>query len=358
MKKYEIDEINENDEDFFCEDNNDIVFEDLLHSLNITKSLIDKNPKKWNNCKKCINEYEYVYSSSFSNKNICKKKPVSRSYFKILEIIKSLEIKNYKKVDSIAEAPGGFLEFFNENTCDICAISLISGDNSIPHWNHNIIRGDNIKIISGKDNTGDIYKLENILYYVKCSGQNKSDIVTGDGGFDYTQNFSNQELDSYPLIFSEVLMALLLLKNEGIFICKIFDILHLKTIKILYILRKLFDKMYIVKPSMSRTTNSEKYVVCIGYKGYDKESVNMMIHNFQKDLQIKVPKLFIENLRIFNIHYVSKQIEEIKKGVSMMEDNMKKYPSTIQIEIGKNWCTKYGLDINETFFNSRRFNKR
>jgi len=351
MKIYELDEIDEIDDNNFFEDNKDYNFKELLDSLNDTKSLIDQDPNKWNICKKYINDYEYIYSSSFSNKNICKKKPISRSYFKILEIIKYFDIKDYKKIDSIAEAPGGFIEFFNEKTCEINAISLISDDNSIPHWNHSIIRGNNIIINNGKDKTGNIYKLENILYYVKYSGQNKSDIVTGDGGFDYTMNFSNQELDSYPLIYSEILMGLLLLKKDGIFICKVFDILYLKTIKLLYILRKVFNKVYIVKPSMSRTTNSEKYMVCVGYKGYNKELINIMLHNFHSDLEIKVPKKFIENINMFNSFYISKQIEEIKRGVNMGKEEIKRYPSKNQIDIGVKWCIKYGLEINETFFN-------
>ena len=109
---------------------------------------------------------------------------------------------------------------------------------------------------------------------------------------------------------------------------------------------------------MSRTTNSEKYVVCIGYKGYDKELMNIMLHNFQSDLEIKVPKKFIENINMFNIYYISKQIEEIKRGVYMRKEDIKRYPSKKQIEIGKKWCIKYGLEINETFFNTGRFYKR
>ena len=31
---------------------------------------------------------------------------------------------------------------------------------------------------------------------------------------------------------------------------------------------------------MSRYSNSEKYIVCKGFKGYNKEVINKMIHNF------------------------------------------------------------------------------
>lgn len=347
MSLFELENIEDKN---YYKDINKTIFIDLLEELNRTKSLIDKEPHKWNNCKKCINDYEYIYSSSFSNKNICTKKPISRSYFKILEIMKLFNIKDYKKVDSLAEAPGGFIEYFNETKCEINAISLISGDKSIPHWNHNIIKNNNLKLHSGIDKTGDIYKILNILNYVKNSGKNSSDIVTGDGGFDYTVNFSNQELDSYRLIYSEVLMGLLLLKDGGIFICKIFDIFYLKTIKLMYILRKSFDKMFIVKPSMSRNTNSEKYIVCIGYKGYDKELINMMLRYFHQELEINIPLKFIKNIHTFNINYVKTQIEEIKRGVNMKVEDIKRFPSDIQIEIGVNWCKRFGLEINRAFF--------
>lgn len=355
MKIYEIEEV---ENDIFYDENKGetIVFLELLTKLNKTKHLIDKDPHKWNYCKKSINNYEYIYTSSFSKKNICFKKPISRSYFKILEIIKRFNIDNIYNVDCIAEAPGGFVEYFNELGCSINAISLISKDTSIPHWNNNIIKNKNINILSGLDNTGDIYKLLNILHYVKNSGKNKRDIVTGDGGFDYTTNFNHQELDSYPLIYSEILMGLLLLKRGGVFICKIFDIMYLKTIKLLYILRINFEKIYFVKPSMSRDTNSEKYIVCIDYKGYNYKIVNMMIHNFQGELDIKVPKKFISLIGDFNEIYTQKQISEIKKGISLMNDIIKKYPTNEQIIIGEKWCKDHNLSLNRAFSRNRPFN--
>lgn len=356
MKIYELEQV---DGDIFYEEtvNSGVLFPKLLHDLNITKRLIDKDPYKWNYCKKCINDYEYIYTSSFSKKNICQKKPISRSYFKILEIIKSFNIKGGINVDCIAEAPGGFVEYFNEIGCSINAISLDSSDNSIPHWNRNIITNDNINIFSGADNTGDIYKLLNILHYIKCSGKNTRDIVTGDGGFDYTTDFSKQESDSYPLIYSEILMGLLLLKRGGIFICKIFDIMYLKTIRLLYLLRINFETMYIVKPSMSRNTNSEKYIVCVDYKGYNRAQVNMMLHSFHKELNIKVPKRFISNISDYNNLYVNTQISEIKRGINMKENNLKNYPTSEQISIGEKWCKTHNLILNRTFSRYRSSDK-
>ena len=355
MKIFEIKNINNN---IFYEGTDEIVFKELLTLLNDTKQLIDEDPKKWSECKKCINEYEYVYTSSFSRKNICAKKPISRSYFKILEILKSFQIKDKKKIDCIAEAPGGFVEHFLELDCTINAISLLSKDNSIPHWNHSILKNRNVSILSGADNTGDIYALKNILNYVKKSGKNEREIVTGDGGIDYTPDFNRQELDSYPLIYSEVLMGLLLLKEDGIFICKIFDIMYLRTIKLLYLLNTKFNHMYITKPSMSRTSNSEKYVVCLGYRGYDSETVNLMVRNFQEELNMKVSESFVATIKEFNTLYIANQMNEIKRGVSMKNEDIRRYPSKEQVRVGIKWCKDHGLSINETIFNHRSLRKK
>ena len=333
-----------------------IVFPHLLKRLNTTKTMIDANPSKWNISKKCINDYEYVYTSSFSRDNICTKKPISRSYFKIIEIMKHMNIDG-KLTDCIAESPGGFIEYFLEMGCSINAISLISDDNNIPHWNHNIINDKRVCLLNGLDDTGDIYKLKNILHYVKHSGKNRRDIVTGDGGFDYTSDFSKQELDSYPLIYSEVLMSLLLLKRGGVFICKIFDIMYLKTIKLLYLLRISFETMHIVKPSMSRNTNSEKYIVCKGYNGYNMGRVNLMIHNYQMELPIDIPICFVDTINTFNNQYTTKQIREIQRGVNMNKEVISRQPTKRQLMIGNKWCRDLGLGVVETFSNYRSTTK-
>ena len=250
------------------------------------------------------------------------------------------------------------MEYFLELGCSINAISLISNDNSIPHWNHLILKNKNVSILSGADNTGNIYDLKNILDYVKKSGKNEREIVTGDGGIDYTSDFNKQESDSYPLIYSETLLALLLLKKDGVFICKIFDIMYLRTIKILYLLNKCFNHMYITKPSMSRTSNSEKYIVCLEYKGYTSETVNTMVRNFQEELDMKVSKSFIETIKEFNNLYTASQINEIKRGVSMRIEEINRHPSKEQVRVGIKWCRDHGLSINETIFNHRTLRKK
>ena len=52
------------------------------------------------------------------------------------------------------------------------------------------------------------------------------------------------------------------------FLCyhKMFDLIHINTLQLLYILRLCYNEVYINKPVTSRSTNSEKYIICKGYK--------------------------------------------------------------------------------------------
>ena len=64
--------------------------------------------------KKMLNPYEFIYTSSKKNKNICSIVPISRSYFKLHEIVKDLELlKDNIFCTCIAEGPGGFINFLN-----------------------------------------------------------------------------------------------------------------------------------------------------------------------------------------------------------------------------------------------------
>ena len=75
---------------------NILIFKDFENQLSINKEKIDSIDKYiWNSSKKKQNIYELIYTSSNNiNKNICDFIPVSRSYYKLIEMIHSqLSIK-------------------------------------------------------------------------------------------------------------------------------------------------------------------------------------------------------------------------------------------------------------------------
>ena len=52
-----------------------------------------------------------------------------------------------------------------------------------------MIHKKNLELCEGYDKTGDIYKIINIFNFVNTVGKNSCDIVTADGGFDFTSDF-------------------------------------------------------------------------------------------------------------------------------------------------------------------------
>ena len=88
------------------------------------------------------------------------------------------------------------------------------------------------------------------------------DLITADGGFDFSMDFNKQEEYITKLLFGQVCYALCIQKPGGSFILKIFDCFMEHTIDILYILSSFYEKVYITKPHTSRYANSEKYIVC------------------------------------------------------------------------------------------------
>ena len=326
--------------------------------MSIEKSKIDDYREQWDKVKKCINMHEYIYVSQNRNRNISNIIPISRSFFKLVEMIKDLNIINKPQIDCfcIAEAPGGFIQslLMRNEVTKINAVTLISDDDEIPRWNHNIMNNDKVKLYYGIKKNGDIRDLTNVLSIIKDIGKNSMNLITGDGGFDYSNDYNKQELNSLSLIYSEIFLALNTQKENGVFICKCFDLFIDTTIQLLYILSKSYGKIHIHKPSISRLSNSEKYIVCLDYKGYNKDTINLLIHNFNdpSKLDIKVDHKFYEEIIKFNENYTEIQINQINKGIDLIKKykNIKNYPSKYQTKQALKWCEDYEIPINNNCY--------
>lgn len=336
---------------------NSNINDKLYKKITSKKSEIDNVQDMWGLAKKISNDYEYIYTSSNHRKNISSIIPVSRSFFKLREIIYDFKLNISGKCSCIAEAPGGFMQslliFCKEQRIDlniINGITLLSDnkDNKdIPYWNSNILNNDKIKICNGFDNTGDLYKLKNVLYFIKFNGKNNCSLVTADGGFDYTSNFE-QELSSYKLFYSEIFIALNIQEEKGSFICKFFDLFHYSTLQLIYILFLSYEKISFIKPFTSRQSNSEKYVVCQGFKGFNVELSNLMCSHFGQDnLPIELPNLFIEIINNYHDKFITNQINRIDYTLQLIKDRrIKEKPRQKQISLAIEWCKKYEIKVN------------
>ena len=215
MKYFKI--VNEFDENYkknyllikFLKHNNIYIFN--KNELFLIKTKIDSyNNKEWNLSKKNINLYEYIYTSSRINQNISNIRLISRSYLKLHEIIKGKIINNksIKNACCICDGPGGFIQCINDNFKDIdyiYGITLIKlNDNDVPYWNKIILNNKKNILLDG-DGTGDIYNIKNMNYFInEINKREKLDLITCDGGFDFSSNYNDQENMCYRLLFCEI----------------------------------------------------------------------------------------------------------------------------------------------------------
>ena len=354
---------------------------EIFTKLNKYKSMIDTvtNIKIWDYCKKLSNEYELLHhciKHKNSNLGIANYDPISRSFFKMWEICHDFNIidvnKNKIVYGALAEGPGGFIECFNfyrrrftkfQPDDVVNCITLKPYNNDIPGWkkSQRIFREcNNYNVSYGEDDTGDLYNIDNIKDFKKYFVDEKADIVTADGGFDFSNDYSNQEVSAFRLIFCEVVTGLSILKNGGNMVIKIFDLFSYPSIDLLYILTTLFDNLHIIKPFTSRSANSEKYILCKGFRGIRDnylESLYEMVEELsivdQQNKFVKrlisndIPKDFLDIIQASNIYFISKQIASLIKGLSYVKDKLNnddindiKQQQTIY---SLAWCKKYNF---------------
>lgn len=358
-------------------------FHSNLEKLNAMKSSIEKlGQKEWDYLKKKINPFEAITT----NYGIANYSPISRAYFKMVEIIHHFKNEIITSLNNtefitendkiltlhLAEGPGGFIESLNDFLVknnylnnEMYGITLVKDNKSIPGWKKTKIFLDiysNVKILYGKDGTGDLYEIENILD-LRNKLSKRVSVITGDGGFDFSSDFNQQEKLSFPLIYCQSLTALLCQKEGGIFILKIFDIYNKKTLCLINLLKQNYKTVKIIKPYTSRPGNSEKYLVCIDFLnkisqaeilklledipriGLNNGNNNLEIYNYtSRNLG------FYRNIKNINDVFFERQIKFIQKTLNyrdiLLFEKDKENLLENQVLVSMEWCKYYNFKIN------------
>ncbi len=356
-------------------ENNIYISDTLFNYLNKTKKKIDNFPISWSNIKKYTNEYEYVHTPLSINKQaISKIKPLSRAFFKLIEIYNYNNYKNDKNIKTfhLAEGPGGFIEathFYRNNKNDIYyGMSLTDPfDPNVPGWNKAMLflkTNINVKIINGKDKTGNLYSPCNFIYCVE-KFKNSMEIITADGGFDFSIDFNKQELMASRLILTEVFYAIMMQKKNGIFILKVFDTFLKISVEILYILSCFYKDVKICKPNTSRMANSEKYIICSDFKLENSEKYFNIFKDILIELNLPINKdKYISSILNYEINYFfknkieesnaifgNKQINNILTTIRFIENDEKKTQKLQAIKINNikkciDWCKANNIPYN------------
>ena len=405
------------------------------------KCKITSREKSWDVYKKYTNPYEYIHTVVPQRKKaVSKYKPISRSYFKMVEMIAEFKLdetnfnqitpqslssyggfnmptpavdnlvpdclrssKFSKKFSNpirtfhLAEGPGGFIEAICNKRNNLSdeyygmTIILDETDDNVPAWHktgHFLSHNPNVNIEYGIDGTGNLLHIANFEHCVQKYG-GTMDLVTADGGFDFSKDFNRQEVSIANLLWGQVCYALCLQKLGGNFVLKIFDIFYEHTVHILYILSAFYEKVHVCKLKTSRVGNSEKYVVCKNFRFSSRsdfypfiiesfakitsaipvvDSTSPNVYNridiFAKEphqgilnefyiwkiLTCKIPLHFTKQVEDINVIFGQQQIENIHYTISLIDKQPKsdKLEQLIRQNTTKciNWCIDHSILYN------------
>ena len=353
-------QIKERDKIATCTNVNSILNKQLV----IWKNKLN-NVKNWDVAKRISNKYEFIFSSGYTKINLVKKKPLSRSHFKLWEVLHDFNIiQEYQKIKTahIADGPGGFIECiceylkkYNIPHSSIDGITLRSKDKKIPNWK---VSKENLKNFNIGLHNGCIYDCNIINDFVKNVGSQSVDFITADGGFDFSSDFNSQETQSYRLMFCEIYIALKLQKINGNFLLKVFDFFSSETIALLALCVSLYENAYIIKPNTSRPANSEKYLLFNKFVEdvamEQTTNVNHMYNEIKKEsFQLETNSIynyenFYKNLTIYNVLYTTTQINYIKDTLElskMLNDKIKNNMIEHNLKLCRQWCKEYNIDL-------------
>jgi 23S rRNA U2552 (ribose-2'-O)-methylase RlmE/FtsJ len=332
--------------------------------------------RRWELVKKMVNPYEIVYTHEdrFFHPSIALIKPLSRSYFKMIEMMHVLQFfeglpKQLPKIRSahVAEGPGGFIQALVE-LCErnkkilssATAMTLKATDQRVPGWrrastflNHH----REIKLHFGTDGTGDVYKLENQDSFVAATAPGVH-LFTADGGFDFSVNYDVQEKAVFRLLVASAVTGLRCLCIDGAFILKIFDVFSEHTKFLIILMSRCFKEWLLYKPALSRPCNSERYFLGKGFKGLPiavLEELHVLQEHAAKDLYpIDVSACISEYAAYFDDHIrvnTEEQLKAIEQAETYAIQPEQWYTKQLPIdfETSRAWCERFRIPYSQKY---------
>lgn len=337
------------------------------------------NGKNWEYYKKIVNPYELVYTQKkYPNfpESICFLKPLSRSYFKMIEMTNLLQFftmfpgENIRSAH-VCEGPGGFIEaLFDESTKYnrkihmSIAMTLKSKRMNVPGWKraaYFLQKNKNVRIIYGEDDTGDIMKPENQQFFIDYATHaeygGKVHIFTADGGFDFSCDYTKQEQMVFPLLLASAKIGLESLKVGGVFILKMFDFYNPVTVDLILFLSYFFEEWTLYKPGMSRPCNPEHYFIGKGFVGCSDEEIDVirlwcsMVENDQPLDRLFQPSShtpfhdIIGQLRKKSFHTQTEYLERVFDMIEKNDDEQIKQYLLKHEKSSHEWCVRFNVPI-------------
>jgi len=150
-------------------------------------------------------------------------------------------------------------------------------------------------------------------------------------GFLYT------EQENYKYIVSRLISALQTQDTKGSMILKIDETFTTTSVKLLYIINYFYETMYIYKPCFSKYINSNKYLICNGFKNHPSDVRKNILKSLQNILDnmtkynnkyiydiypdLEVPKDYINKIKFCNVKLTNQEQIMINDIIVYIKNN-------------------------------------
>lgn len=274
------------DETQFCR-------EDVLEGVLSAKSIFDQlDPKELMRARTRCNPFETLSKLFFQNRAALKMANMDSIFDWMFTRPKDekgeclIGPEDLLYFADVCAAPGGFSEYVlwrrktdSQEFCDAKGFGFTLRENDFklhdffaapseffePHYG-----------VNGLDGTGDVYDSSNqekfIKFVLDSTAGRGIHFMMADGGFAVDGQENIQEILSKQLYLCQFLIALGIVRTDGNFVCKLFDVFTPFSIGLIYLMYRSFKYVSLHKPNTSRPANSERYIIC-KYKREDVSNV-------------------------------------------------------------------------------------
>jgi len=110
--------------------------------------------------------------------------------------------------------------------------------------------------------------------YLKGEGK-KAQLVTANGFMNST-SINTEEQESFKILLGQIISCLKSQEVGGNFVMKIYESFTPLSLKLICLLKELYEDLYIYKPLTSKESNAEKYIVCKNLKYEEKKTKKLV----------------------------------------------------------------------------------
>ena len=288
-----------------------------------------------------INPFEFIHTNvPGSSLSVSKVKPSSNLFFELMEVFQLCnitDILSVKKQINIAHLTSN-----NSSTIDLLNMLREDNDDSIID-----IEFDYKTIYKNLIETPLVVKVDLFIFEFK-----EEDYI------DTRQYINNMLLVLYIIVNNQ--------SNMGTSVIKIDNIFYKSIVDILFIFSAIFDKVFLIKPSISKVTKGERFIICKNLdidvishtkllqqldKYFKESSINVITNNIHSIIDNNIPYYFSNKIEESNAVIGQQQLEAYDQIINILKNKNKddKIEVLKRTHIQKciQWCEKNQLPHNK-----------